>query len=388
LTTFNPPLIRAAFFAAAPLALHGWGRYTRDLIEALSVQGVAVTLITARDAPADPDLPLASYHRLLPSLTPPRRFSTLRQFLALPAVGRAVKGCDLVHVVAEPYTLAAGFLRQPLVVTAHGTYLPQTAGGRWVGAIYRHAYRRAQIICVSRHTERHVHMAIPTAQTVVITNGIDAARLHVPSASHFDDEQPVIITLGQVKARKGLHVLIAAMPAIRAVIPNVRALIIGNDRADVGYTQSLHRQIAELGLADHVRLMGRMDDSAVAETMQKAAVFALPAVSIGNQFEGFGLVYLEASAAGLPVIGTQNNGAEDAIRDGETGFLIPQNDPDALAQAAIRLLRDSALRQKMGGAGRTFAETMTWDKAAARVRAVYTEVLLSHRAEGAHWASA
>jgi len=100
-------------------------------------------------------------------------------------------------------------------------------------------------------------------------------------------------------------------------------------------------------------------------------VFALPSINIGGRFEGFGLVYLEAGAAGLPVIGTLGCGAEEAIVDGETGFLVPQYDVEALAGAIIRLLTDADLRARMGAAGRARAAAFSWTNVAAQVRAVY-----------------
>jgi glycosyltransferase involved in cell wall biosynthesis len=92
---------------------------------------------------------------------------------------------------------------------------------------------------------------------------------------------------------------------------------------------------------------------------------------VGDKFEGFGLVYLEAGAAGLPVIGTLGCGAEEAIVPGETGLLIPQADAGALAAALVRLLENPALRAEMGAAGRARAEAYSWLNIAAQVQAAY-----------------
>jgi len=100
-------------------------------------------------------------------------------------------------------------------------------------------------------------------------------------------------------------------------------------------------------------------------------VFALPSLSVGERFEGFGLVFLEASASGLPVIGTTGSGVEEAIIAGETGLLVPQDDPDALAGAIARLLQDEPLRARMGAAGRAYARTQDWSAVAGRVKDVY-----------------
>jgi phosphatidyl-myo-inositol dimannoside synthase len=214
-----------------------------------------------------------------------------------------------------------------------------------------------------------VKAVLPGARTFLIHNGVDAARYqaNVPLP---EKRGPTILAVGQVKARKGFHVLAQAMRSIRAAIPEVNAVFIGS-MADQGYIESINAQLKADGLTDAVHWLGRVPDETLLGWYQAADIFALPAVNIDGKFEGFGLVYLEASAAGLPVIGTLDNGAEDAIRQGVTGFLIPQNDPDALAQTVIRLLRDSNLREKMGSAGKAYSEQHTWDKIAQRVVEVY-----------------
>ena len=99
-----------------------------------------------------------------------------------------------------------------------------------------------------------------------------------------------------------------------------------------------------------------------------------PVTAADGGFEGFGIVYLEASACGTPCIGTLDCGAEDAIVDGETGLLVEQ-DVDSVASALERLLGDAELRARMGSAGRRHAGSQTWASNAARVAAIYAEAL-------------
>src|SRR5947209_1833383 len=128
--------MRVAIVSTAPADTHGWGRYTRDLITGLAQQPAApqVIFITARDAAPTTDLPVAEYHRVLPSLTPARRFSMLRLLASIPAVSRLTAGCDVVHVIAEPYALTVPFARR-VIMTAHGTYTARTAAHRLVGVL-------------------------------------------------------------------------------------------------------------------------------------------------------------------------------------------------------------------------------------------------------------
>ncbi|MEP7289483.1 MAG: glycosyltransferase family 4 protein [Chloroflexota bacterium] len=362
--------MRVAMLSATPVDTHGWGRYTRDLIMALAEQGAKIDLITSIDADSDPNLPLSSYSRILPSLVPARRYTSLRLLAAMPAVSRHIAHADVVHVIAEPYVLAVPPTHRT-IVTAHGTYLPLTVQRRGFGALYRQAYRRSTVICVSRYTQSAVLAAVPGLDTTVITNGVDVARFQQLGTPPIK-RSPVVLAVGQIKPRKGFHVLARAMRLVRQVVPDAEVVFIG-DKSDTTYCERILADLAaeEPNLSHAVHFLGRVPDDVLLGWYHAADVFALPAVNIGNQFEGFGLVYLEASAAGLPTVGTYGCGAEDAILDGETGFLIPQNDEAATAGAIIKLLQDSALRSRMGMRGIEYAREHGWDKIAQRVREVY-----------------
>jgi len=357
-----------AILSALPTVTSGWGRYSHDLVTALAKHGVQVTLLTSTDAPTNIALPVTAYHRVLPPCIPLPRAAGLRMLLARLNVAQLTASCQVIHATAEPYAISAP-PNKPLVVTAHGTYIPKTLHWRFVGGHYRHAYQRAAIISVSSYTERQVRTALPTLRPIVIPNGVDAQRYQqaVPLPSK---QGPTLLAVGALKARKGFHILAQAMKAIRQSIPDARAVFIGDD-SDADYRQQIVDILERDGTADAVTITGRLSDEALLGWYQAADVFALPALNVDGKFEGFGLVYLEASAAGVPVIGTLDCGAEDAIRDGETGYLVPQNDPAAVANAAIRLLRGASLRERMGVAGRAFANQHTWDHIAAQVIDLY-----------------
>jgi phosphatidylinositol alpha-1,6-mannosyltransferase len=288
----------------------------------------------------------------------------------------AFRGCAVIHAAAEHYLPAAVLASpgRPVFVTAHGTYLPQGLTRRGVGPLFRWATARATVLPVSTYTEAQINAVYPAARTRVIFNGVHAGRFAARPAILPQTQGPTVLGVGVNKERKGFHVLLEAIAQVRADVPDVQCVILGND-SDTRYQERLHAIIKAHDLAESVHILGRVPEETLFGWYHAADVFALPSVNVGGKFEGFGLVYLEAGAAGLPVIGTLGCGAEDAIDDGQTGYLVPQNDPPALAEKLAQLLRDPDLRARMGAAGRAKADANTWTHIAAQVREAYDHSL-------------
>lgn len=170
-----------------------------------------------------------------------------------------------------------------------------------------------------------------------------------------------IAYVGQLYAPKGVHILIEALSRVVREYANVRLYVIGDAVIDEyrGYEQQLRAQVTNAGLQDHVVFMGWRDD--VPALISQIAVLVHPSLA-----EGFGLSVLEAMALGRPVIATAVGGLREAIRDGENGMLVPPGSVDALAGRLLRLLRDPALRERLGRRARETvrAEYLIHDKIA------------------------
>ncbi len=365
--------MRVALISSEFAPTYGWARYALELASALRAQGAEVVGIAQKNALAPSIDVYDAYHPILPSLVPRTSKFVPRTLRAVSRVRRATCGCDVVHVIAEPYTPMAALIagRRPLVVTAHGTYVPQTAQQSSMSALYRWAYRRAHLIAVSAYTKGRVLEALPEldeARIAVVHNGVHFAAFQQPTPAP-QKRGPTILTVGGVKPRKGTHVLVEAFAQVREHVPEAQLVVVGAHGG--GYMRQLQERIAELGLEDAVHFSGVISDEALRGWYQHADVFALPSLNIGEQFEGFGLVFLEAGACGLPVVGTLGSGVAEAVRDGETGLLVPQNDAEALADALVRLLTDEALHARMSAAGREHARAQDWAHVAERVAALY-----------------
>jgi phosphatidylinositol alpha-1,6-mannosyltransferase len=142
---------------------------------------------------------------------------------------------------------------------------------------------------------------------------------------------------------------------------------------DGPYLSSLRQQAERSGVTPHVRFTGPVPEGELAAHYAAGDVFAMPCRTrrAGLDVEGLGIVYLEASAAGLPVIGGDSGGAPDAILDGESGYVVPGRDIAALAARVAELLADPVRARAMGEKGRAWVERdWSWEHSAARLRAI------------------
>lgn len=262
------------------------------------------------------------------------------------------------------------FRPRRIVLTFHGSEIlrfhrnPLT---RWLTRrLIRHATR---IGTLTRYTRDLLCHHFPEAVgKVCLTPGavrsVSAPASGAEAGAPTPHDQVRILTVGRLHPRKGqlqtLQALLALPAAVRA---QIEYWIVGRTvRGD--YAQEL-RQAATT--ADFpVRFLEDLDDRAVEETYAQADIFAMTSIHHGLSVEGFGLVYLEAAAHGLPVVAHAIGGVREAVVPDETGLLVSPDDPAALTAAFARLIADPALRRRLGEAGRTWARRHDW-RASARL---------------------
>ncbi len=350
---------------------NGWATYSLNLIRQLQARGIATTVVCARNSPAVD----FAYHPLLPAVTPPERHTFIKTLRLLPQVRRLLHECDVIHSTIAPYAILAALAAggRPLFINAHGSYVNLPRMRRFpVGGFYRRAFERAHLLCASRHTAQVAKGLSPRARARVINLGVDVERFLEPPRLSVDKRGPTVITAGGIKPRKGTLQLVEAIAVLRERLPEAQCLIMGNPGRGSAYTAQVERRIDELGLRDQVQIMGFVEDDLMRAWLAAADVFALPAMNDGFFFEGFGLVLVEAGAAGTAVVGTDGCGAADAIEHGETGLVVSQaNVAEELPRALLELLENPARAAKMGAAGRRRAQSQTWASVADQVIELY-----------------
>jgi phosphatidyl-myo-inositol dimannoside synthase len=181
--------------------------------------------------------------------------------------------------------------------------------------------------------------------------------------------RPVVVCVSRLVPRKGQDTLIRAWPQVLRQVPEAALLIVSGG----SYAAALHKLAQQTPAPSSVIFTGAVPFAELPAHYAAGDVFAMPCRTrrAGLDVEGLGIVYLEASATGLPVVGGDSGGAPNAIIEGETGYVVPGRDVDGVAARIIGLLRDPAGARAMGEKGRAWVERdWTWDQAAARLQAL------------------
>jgi phosphatidylinositol alpha-1,6-mannosyltransferase len=188
----------------------------------------------------------------------------------------------------------------------------------------------------------------------------------------------LLLSVGRLQRRKGHDLVLRALPELKKIVPKVRYVIVGdgNDR------DTLQLLASELGIAGDVSFAGNVPDADLPAYFAACDVFVLPTRMESSDFEGFGIVFLEAAAAGKPSIGGRNGGVPEAIVDGETGILVADGAVDELLESLRALCTSADLRHRMGAMARERAvRDFSWDRAAAAVAAIHGELARSPEGE-------
>jgi phosphatidylinositol alpha-1,6-mannosyltransferase len=193
--------------------------------------------------------------------------------------------------------------------------------------------------------------------------GVDGSEVR---KRHGLDGRPVVVCVSRLVPRKGQDMLIRALPQIRRRVPGAALLLVSGGP----YRKTLERLARENGVESDVVFTGSVPWGELPEHYAAGDVYAMPCRTraAGLDVEGLGIVYLEASATGLPVVGGDSGGAPDAVREGETGFVVGGRDVAAIAGRIVDLLSDPDRARAMGAAGRAWVEAeWRWEKQAARL---------------------
>jgi glycosyltransferase involved in cell wall biosynthesis len=300
--------------------------------------------------------------------------SHLRRLREALAVGRLsdVKVAQRLHAhfahgPASTAMIAADMMGIPFSFTAHARDLYELTPGWMV----REKGRRASFVVVvgQVHADYLRNLGVSPEHIQVIHNGVSATRS--PRTERLDgvDRPPTVLSVGRFVPKKGHDVLLDALARLVRTGVKFRARLIGGGTLH----SELKARADKLGLNGRVDIVGWIPESEVFDELARADVFALASrITSSGDRDGLPVSIVEAMVAGLPVVSTSVSAIPEAIRHGREGFLVPPDDPDALAGALAKLLEDERLRAVLGeGARRRALEDFSLESSATKMVELY-----------------
>lgn len=374
-----------------PVVYGGLGRHIHALAEAQAALGHEVVVLTQHAKGEPPDEVVGGVRIVRVPQDPP--FVPLSDLLAWVmgfGHGLARAGMrlgrdwqpDLVHghdwLVAHAGAQLKALFDVPLVATVHATEAGRHQG--WLPADLNRAihtvewwltYEARRVITCSSHMRWEVTRLfdLPRAKVDVVPNGIDLARWQVDPAvvaevrAQYAGDGPLVLFTGRLEWEKGAHTLVEAMPGLLARLPGVRLVVAGRGSQE----QELHALAEGLGLEQHVRFAGWLPDAHLPALAAAADVAVVPSI-----YEPFGMVALEAVAAGTPLVVADTGGLRELVEHGVTGVRFAPGEVEALVDAVCSLVEDEVLARRMVHDGRrVLARDYPWSVVAERTGDVY-----------------
>lgn len=353
----------------------GWGRYSVNVIRELQRNGNRVSVVS--NLRGNESIEDVRQFKILPE---PLSFKKTF-FLSFLYVARFFfqtqkrEKYDVIHCFVEPYAFFTFILSKVLgvkyFITIHGSFGLKTLSNPIFKFLQTIAYRNAQkVICVSNYTKQRIMEHIDLDNLLVIPNGL--AVENFPKRINSERKKNILLSVGALKRRKGQHLVLEALVDIKKQISDIKYIIVG-DQSDTTYFSYLKEIVLENGLEESVCFLSKIPDDKLKNLYLKSKVFILTPISYTYSFEGFGLVYLEANAYGIPVIGSYGNGGEEAIKDGFSGILTKPEDIQDISSAVISLFSDSEKHNTISNNARIWAENMLWDKQILEYIKVYKQ---------------
>jgi glycosyltransferase involved in cell wall biosynthesis len=350
-----------------PKWLAGTEVATYNLADHLARRGHEVHVITSHDAGL-PELSEVDGFRVHRITWPKIRFIGIVTFWAKICLKMRKIKPDIIHAqnlgVAIPTLTSARILKIPSVVWGRGSdiYLPD----RFTRMTSKSILQNADTVLALTEDMEQKMREICDRDISVVPNGIDLERFKISSGDIKEGSAKTIIFVGRLHPVKGVQYLIEAMATVHQQMPDVKLIIVGD-----GAERAMLEELAErLNLSDCIQFAGKVPQESIPRLMHQADVFALSSLS-----ESFGIVNLEAMAAGLPIVATKVGGIPDVVEEGVNGHLVNAKNPDELADRLLVLLQNDEMREEMSTNNREKAELYTWDKVTTKVEKEYQKAI-------------
>lgn len=287
-----------------------------------------------------------------------RRYSDATLFLPQSGVWEGLMYCGLFGLVKA----------ERIIFALHGTEILELSAGRVRKYLLGRVLRRGDRVTVlSDYCRKLLLERYPELKERVVSAPGAARRAfeYTFREARRSDGKVILLTVGRIDKRKGQTEVVKALSRLNKEEKGMIEYWIVGPVVDVGYYEEI-RLLVEYSGVDVV-FKGGLCGEELLETYAQADIFVMSSRRQGIDVEGFGLSYLEASAAGLPVVGYRTGGVREVVVEGETGYLVDEGDVEGLAHKLSSLIKDEEKREAMGRMGMNWAKGFSWEKSAQQV---------------------
>ncbi|MEK7203821.1 MAG: glycosyltransferase family 4 protein [Patescibacteria group bacterium] len=368
--------MKILLFSSTNDVTNGYGNITHELCSRLTKEH-EIKLLLPKKEPKYP-------HTVYPTeyVLPDYIYSFKTPKILSYALFNYQTGADIIHSLFEfPYALLAAKIakknKKPFIIGTQGTYaikpLFMWPEKYWV----KKAYNQANVITApSQFTKDSIINYSGTKTPIrIIHNGVNFARFHkkydVGEFKNKFGDKKILLTVGQLRPRKGQDVVIQSLAVLKRKRNDFHYLIVGEGT----FLNFLKGLVSKNGLDENVSFMGSVKGEILVKYFQACDIYVHTSRLVNWKFEGFGIVYLEASACGKPIIASDAGGIRDAVLDGQTGLIVSPDNPAETAKAIEKLLDDRELAFRLGQNGMKYAAENDWSVIGQKFLNLYEELI-------------
>ncbi len=327
----------------------GWGRYSSFVINELIKLKFEITVLTESNQEK-----IKNELNILRPLGSSKIINLIKNILI---VRKISKNFDVVHSFdGWPYGIYGYFAvsgtRKKFFINGVGTYSVAPLSDKFKGFLLKKAYKKAdKIFCISSYVKQRILERVKLNNLKIVHLGStelpslsqDEVSFYKEKFNIKDLSRPILLTVGGIKERKGQLDTLKASVYLKEEYSNYLYLIVGSDD-DVEYINKIEKFVEENKLENNVKIINNAKtDEELSFFYNICDIFLLNSNNDGDHFEGFGLVFLEAAQFGKPVVGSNNCGIEDAIKEGSNGYLVAQKDAKNVYNAIIKGLNNKEI---------------------------------------------
>jgi len=294
-----------------------------------------------------------------------------------------VKEADIVHAIdGFPYGVIACLANlgtsKPVIITVIGSgSIGKLSGYGLQSFLLRWAYRRAaRITAISNYISNEVQKVLPNLSIIVINPGVDYDFYSKEDNKKYSliPNAAYVVTQGEFKERKGYMEILPMMKKVIGLRPSVNYVIIGNTGRNQDYQEKLYNKMDKLGIRNKIFVLSDLSGEELRAAFKDAILyFTLPKNHKGD-VEGFGMAIMEAAATGTPVVVGKGSGADDAVSDGQSGFLVDGKNEKEVIERILTIIDNRDLRDRLSKGAKKWASENSWESKVRQYVSLYEQI--------------